>query len=117
MWTWKIDAKDAKVHFGNFKPVKAEEGRYEDYYGNMELHYWYMFDNGYGASVANRHVPFNNPFGHQVFEVAVIDSSYSICRDTPITDGVVGNLKKDEVTEILKKIEALPPRKEIKAEN
>lgn len=101
----KIDVKDATVHFGDFKPIKAEEGG-EISNGNVSIHYWYMFSNGFGASVIRNDFSYGGGLG--LFEVAVIDSEYEICYDTPVARGVIGYLNEDEVAETLKEIEALP---------
>ena len=105
----KIDVENAKVHFGSFKPVEAEEGT-EDYNGNVIIHYWYMFKNGYGASVIRNDFSYGG--GLRLFKITIINSEYEICYDTPITCDVIGYLNEDEVTETLKEIEALPPRKD-----
>lgn len=104
-----IDVEDVGVHFGDFKPVEAEEGGYTGE-GALVIHYWYMFDNGYGASVIRNDFSYGG--GDGLFEVAVINSSREIVYDTPITDDVLGYLTEDEVVEVLKDIKALPKAKE-----
>lgn len=64
------------------------------------------FPNGYGASV----VCHNGSYGGQrgLFELAVLKGD-EICYDTPITNDVMGWLYPSDVTDILAKIEQLPP--------
>jgi len=64
------------------------------------------FPNGYGASVVCHDHSYGGKDG--LYELAVMKGD-EICYDTPITDGVMGWLYPADVTEILSKIEHLPP--------
>jgi hypothetical protein len=72
-------------------------------------HDQYRFRNGYGASVIRNQYSYGGPEGF--FELAVLrfegDES-SLCYDTPITDDVKGWLTPRKVTNLLRRIEALP---------
>lgn len=62
------------------------------------------FDNGYGVSVL-----FGKRFysdGVDTFELAVLKNG-KLCYDTPITSDVVGYIKSDKVTELMKLIQKL----------
>lgn len=62
------------------------------------------FNNGYGASVVFGSNFYSN--GLDTYELAVLYKC-SITYNTDITDDVLGYITEDEVTEVLKKIEAL----------
>lgn len=71
-----------------------------------------FFNNGYGVSV----VRFKSPYGGGSYtngdqwEVAVLignDQDWDLCYDTEITNNVIGYLDKDEVTEIMGRIQNL----------
>lgn len=62
------------------------------------------FDNGYGVSVVFGEDCYSN--GIDTYELAVMKDD-KICYDTPITDGVLGYLTKNEVTEAMIKIQEL----------
>lgn len=67
-----------------------------------------FFPNGYGISVVLGEDFYSN--GKDTYEVAVLigNSKHSrIDYETPITDDVIGNCTKDQVTEIMKKIQDL----------
>jgi len=75
------------------------------------------FDNGYGISVVRFKLS-SFPFEYASYtrdetewEVAVLkyisDDEYDICCDTKITNDVIGYLKEDEVSKIMKKIQKL----------
>lgn len=114
MYFVKVDAGNESLHFGGFKPVEAEEADKAPN-GFLRIHYWYMFSNGFGASVARNEFSYGGCDG--LFELAVADSSYNIRYDTPIARSAIGRLTEKEVVEILEKIEALPPREELEAED
>ena len=65
----------------------------------------YSFDNKYGASVIKHEHSYG--FAEGKWEVAVLDSQGKICYTTEITDDVIGYLTWSEVSEVLRKIEAL----------
>lgn len=68
-----------------------------------------FFPNGYGASVIIG--PYTYGGNKGLYELAVLKGSEAkcaLCYDTPITSDVIGNLTPADVTELLKKIEALP---------
>jgi hypothetical protein len=64
-----------------------------------------FFDNGYGVSVIN---------GESIegeYELAIITSEDGgIIYDTPITNDVITNLTKDDVTRYMREIQDLPAR-------
>jgi hypothetical protein len=65
------------------------------------------FDNGYGVSVINGGGAYTN--GDDEFELAVYGSNGgNLFYDTPITDGVLGHLSADEVSEVMVRVAALP---------
>ena len=67
-----------------------------------------FFDNGYGASVVKSFFSYGGQQG--LYELAVIkgDKEYwQICYDTPITDDVMGYLKKRDVSKYMRKIQCL----------
>ena len=64
------------------------------------------FPNGYGASVIRG--PYSYGGSEGKYELAVMKGD-KLCYDTPITSDVCGYLNISEVTELLQKIEALPP--------
>ena len=64
-----------------------------------------VFDNGYGASVVCHNYSRGGNKG--LYELAVLDKDGELTYDTPITDGVMGYLTPDDVTEILIQIQDL----------
>lgn len=66
-----------------------------------------QFDNGYGISVVSHSESLGGDEG--LYEVAVLDSNGRITYDTPITKNVLGYLDDSDVTEIMEKIQDLPP--------
>ena len=64
-----------------------------------------MFDNGYGASVVCHEYSYGGKKG--LYELAVLDKDGELTYDTPITDGVMGYLSPEDVTEILIQIQDL----------
>jgi len=63
-----------------------------------------QFKNGYGVSVIIGSCFYSN--GINSYELAVTLNG-SICYDTEITNDVLGYLSKEEVTEIMKKVQKL----------
>lgn len=63
-----------------------------------------QFDNGYGVSVVFGSIFYSN--GINTYEVAVLKNR-EICYDTPITNGVIGHVTADEVSEIMRKVQEL----------
>ena len=68
------------------------------------------FSNGYGVSVVISQFSYGGNLG--LYELAVIRDG-EIVYDTPITDDVVGNLTPEGVTDLLTRIEALPPAQKL----
>jgi len=64
-----------------------------------------QFENGFGASVIRHEHTYGGKDG--LYELAVLDSHGEITYDTPVTDDVVGYLKEEGVTELLKEIQNL----------
>lgn len=62
------------------------------------------FENGYGVSVIFGNAFYSN--GIDSYELAVLKDG-QICYDTEITNNVIGGIKKEEITEIMKKIQML----------
>jgi hypothetical protein len=63
------------------------------------------FDNGYGASVVRHEFSYGGKDG--LYELAVLNNDGDLTYDTPITNDVLGYLSKEDVTEILIKIQQL----------
>lgn len=63
------------------------------------------FDNGFGASVVRTDFTYGGKDG--LYELAVIGKDGNITYDTPITNDVMGYLKEEDVTKILKEIQLL----------
>lgn len=76
-----------------------------------------FFDNGYGISVVRFMMGQSGVYGSYTdneseFEVGVLRGTpghWEICYDTPITENVLGHLLADGVTDVMKKIQELPP--------
>jgi hypothetical protein len=73
----------------------------------------HLFDNHYGVSVVRGPYTYGGREG--LYELAVIhmapgDKYSKLCYDTPITGDVMGHLKPDDITEIMKQVEELPLR-------
>lgn len=62
------------------------------------------FYNGYGVSVLFGKSFYSN--GVDTFELAVLKDG-KLCYDTPITSDVVGYIKSDKVTELMKAVQEL----------
>lgn len=62
------------------------------------------FDNGYGISVLIGRCFYSN--GIDTYEIAVMKDG-GIYYSTPITDDVIGRLKADQVSEVMKQIQEL----------
>lgn len=76
-------------------------------------HAHYIFDNNYGVSVVRG--PYTHGGLKGLYELAVLyiapDSNESeLVYDTPVTNNVEGYLTPDDVTKLMKQVEALPPR-------
>ena len=63
-----------------------------------------QFENGYGISVLFGSPAYSN--GIDTYEVAVLKDG-SLCFNTEITDDVIGEIEKEEVTNIMIKIQQL----------
>jgi len=63
------------------------------------------FENGYGISVVTGAGAYTD--NEDEFEIAVIGKDGHITYDTEITNDVIGHLSRDEVTDIMKKIQEL----------
>ena len=63
-----------------------------------------QFDNGYEASVVKSEYTYGGKYG--LYELAVFKDG-EICYDTPITDDVIGYLRPEDVTDVMKKIQQL----------
>ena len=64
-----------------------------------------MFENGYGASIAQ--TPFSYGGDEGLYELAVLDSNGQLTYSTPVTDDVEGRLTEDDVTRLLEQIQNL----------
>lgn len=85
------------MKFGKYSPT---ESRTE--LGNER--YIFQFTNGYGASIIKNWYSRGGPEGF--YELAVLKNG-KIIYDTPITNDVVGWLDKNDIAELLKRIEEL----------
>jgi hypothetical protein len=68
----------------------------------------YKFPNDYGASIISNEFSYGGTAG--LAELAVLKwdgKNSSLCYTTPITDGVIGNLKNGEVLPLLEAIKSL----------
>ena len=78
---------------------------------NGGVGYLYAFPNFYGASVVKHYWSYGGQY--ELWELAVIrwlsKKDWELCYHTPVTSDVIGYLTPEEVTEILDKIEQLPP--------
>jgi hypothetical protein len=68
-----------------------------------------LFPNGYGASVVTGSSFFYTSPSHP-YELAVLDKDYNLVYDTPITNDVIGHCTEENITQLLKDIQELPPR-------
>lgn len=84
-----------------FKPNKTHGGS----------HAVSNFDNGYQASVITGGWAYSTE--DMPYEIAVMCNN-DVCRDTPITDDVVGYLTEEAANDILQQIANLPKRGEQK---
>jgi hypothetical protein len=64
-----------------------------------------QFENGYGASVVKTDYTYGGDKG--LYELAVLDSNGSLTYSTSITDDVIGYLRPEDVTDVMKKIQQL----------
>lgn len=63
------------------------------------------FDNGYGASVVKHEFSYGGKDG--LYELAVLDKDGELCYDTSVTNDVIGYLRPEDVTDVMKKIQQL----------
>src|SRR5574344_2639288 len=66
------------------------------------------FPNGYGVSVLFGSLFYSN--GIDTYDLAVLKDG-RLCYDTDITNDVMGWLSKDEVTEVMEKVQNLPKQR------
>ena len=64
-----------------------------------------QFDNGYGASVVKTPYTYGGDKG--LYELAVLDSEGHLTYATPVTNDVIGYLRPEDVTDVMKKIQQL----------
>jgi hypothetical protein len=64
-----------------------------------------QFDNGYGASVVCTPYTYGGDKG--LYELAVLDSEGHLTYATPVTNDVIGYLRPEDVTDVMKKIQQL----------
>jgi hypothetical protein len=67
------------------------------------------FENGYGISVVQTPYSYGGKIG--LYEIAVIDKDRDVIYNTPISEGVIGYLREEDVTEVMERIqlfESLP---------
>lgn len=62
------------------------------------------FDNGYEVSVVRSEHSYGGNKG--LYELAIFKDG-EICYDTPITDDVIGYLRPEDVTDVMKRVEKL----------
>ena len=80
----------------------------------MTEHAHHFFNNHYGVSVIRGPYTYGGKKG--LYELAVLymapEDEYSqLVYDTPVTSDVEGHLTPDDVTELMKEVSELPPRK------
>ena len=63
-----------------------------------------QFENGYGVSVLFGGIAYSN--GIDTYEVAVLKDG-SLCYDTEITNDVIGYIEKEEVTNVMIRVQQL----------
>ena len=64
-----------------------------------------QFENGYGASVVCTPYTYGGDKG--LYELAVLDSEGHLTYATPVTNDVIGYLRPEDVTDVMKKIQQL----------
>ena len=64
-----------------------------------------QFDNGYGASVVK--TPYTYGGDNGLYELAVLDSEGHLTYATSVTNDVIGYLRPEDVTDVMKKIQQL----------
>jgi hypothetical protein len=74
---------------------------------------FHLYDNHYGVSVIRG--PYTHGGRKGLYELAVVymapeDNESQLVYDTPVTNDVEGHLTPDDVTRLMKQVEALPPR-------
>lgn len=67
------------------------------------------FANGYGVSVIRNSLSYGGSEGF--YELAVFHDG-RLCYTTPITNDVIGWLSPDDVTDLMRRVAALPERKQ-----
>lgn len=75
------------------------------FFSGEELYAVMNFDNGYGISVLQSKYAYCDK-KKNTYEVAILRGD-RICYDTPITDDVLGYQTKEQVTEVMKRIQEL----------
>lgn len=63
------------------------------------------FDNGFGVSVVSHSYSYGGRDG--LYEIAVLDSDDNLTYDTPVTNGVIGYLSEEEVSNVMKQVQEL----------
>jgi hypothetical protein len=91
------------MHVQNSDPIF---GMFEAFAKNdtVSTHSKMFFDNGYGVSVVTGDRFYSN------FEIAILkgnEANSDLCYTTPITNDVIGCVTKDEITEIMKRVQEL----------
>jgi hypothetical protein len=72
-----------------------------------------FFSNGYGVSVITGETAYSSD--DRPYELAVLkgtEEDFNLCYDTPITDDVVGYQTAEEVTQLMLRIQHLPPNED-----
>lgn len=68
-----------------------------------------VFDNEYGVSVVRSQFSYGGKMG--LYELAILDNNGEVCYTTPLTDNVIGYLRDIDITEVMIKVQQLPPIK------
>jgi hypothetical protein len=63
------------------------------------------FENGYGVSVVSHSYSYGGRDG--LYEVAVLDKNGELTYDTPVTNDVIGYLRENGVTKVMKEVQSL----------
>jgi hypothetical protein len=61
------------------------------------------FENGYGISVVQTPYSYGGKMG--LYEIAIIDKDRDVIYNTPISEGIVGYLREEDVTEVMERIQ------------
>lgn len=93
----------------SFKDLIFKPHPYSKIYEQIGKQAIMNFENGYGVSVLLGDMFYSN--GIDTYELAVLKNGH-LCYDTPITDDVLGHKSKEQISEIMRLVQELPPLNE-----